>query len=194
MHRTLSLVCVFLLAACGASQGPGEVSLGNPLDPANLYPLSEGNVWAYDVNTGLEDDLPVLGQSRVVSAEGNSFSVSTNRSEPVLYERRAEGIFRVQSGTWLLRAPIDVGSEWEAPGGLRARVVSVTESVETPAGSYEGCVRVNESSEQEARSTSTIYCPEVGPVVVESVMESRLTRGEVRVSAILRGFQLAEAP
>ena len=194
INRNSIFALLLVLSGCGAAQAPASGGIGDPLDPANLYPLQEGNVWAYDVNTGLEGDLPVLGQTRVVSAEGNVFSVSTNRSEPVLYERRPDGIFRTQSGTWLLRGPIRVGASWEASAGLQASVVSVSESVETASGAYEGCVRVEESSEQEARSTSTVYCPGVGPVLVESVMESRLTRGAVRVTATLRGYQLAESP
>jgi len=187
----LLLILALLSAACGgATVGPSTPQL-DPLDPANLYPLANGNVWAYDIDTGLEDDLPVLGQSRVVAQEGQRFEVSNNRSDPVIYEVRPEGIYRTQNGSWLLRAPIREGAEWEAPLGATARVTSVSEEVDTPSGHFEGCVRIEESGGPSGRETATVYCPGVGPVYLEAVMESRLTRQSVRVVVRLRGYVVA---
>ena len=191
MRDSLLFPLVFVLGCGAASTGP-TTPLGDPLAPANLYPLATDNVWAYDVDTGLEDELPVLGQTRVLSQEGDRFQISNNRSETIIYERREGGIYRTQSGSWLLRAPIRVGAEWDAPLGATARVVSVTESLQTPAGSFEGCVRVEESGGPSGRETATVYCPGVGPTYVEVVMESRLTRQGVRVVAQLRGHMLSE--
>jgi len=191
MRHPPLLLLVFALGCGAASSGP-TTPTGDPFAPENLYPLAADNVWAYDVDTGLEDELPILGQTRVLSQEGERFEISNNRSETIIYERREQGIYRVQSGSWLLRAPIEVGAEWDAPLGATARVVSVTESVQTPAGDFQGCARVEESGGPSGRETATVYCPGVGPVYVEVVMESRLTRQGVRVVAQLRGHMLKE--
>jgi hypothetical protein len=188
----LLLILTLLITACGGSTTGVSGPQLDPLDPANLYPLATGNVWAYDIDTGLEDDLPVLGQTRVVAQEGDRFEVSNNRSDPVIYEVRPEGIYRSQNGSWLLRAPIRLGAEWQAPLGATAHVTSITEEVDTPAGHFDDCVRVEETGGPSGRETATVYCPGVGPVYLEAVMESRLTRQSVRVVVRLRGYMLGD--
>ncbi len=191
MKRLSSFAALLALLSmgCGASQtGPREDS--DRLNPARLYPLHLDNVWSYDIDTGTGDP-PVLGITRVVAARDPLFEVSANRSDPVVYEVRPEGIYKPGSGTWLLRAPIRVGSEWPTTSGMTARVESITESVETPAGNFENCVRVEESGGEVRRRIRTVYCTDVGPVLVRSAMQAQLTGMTANVTALLRGHSLA---
>lgn len=174
---------------CGPPPEPEEPK-GDPLAPANLYPLAEGNVWSYNVDTG--QDLPTLGQTRVVSGQGNRYEVSSNRSDPVIYEVREQGIFRPANGTWLLKAPIEVGAEWPSSAGMTARVESTGVSVETKAGSFDGCVQVVETGGEAGRSVATVYCPEIGPVLVESKLRTQVSRMEAKVTARLLGYAFGQ--
>ena len=191
LSRPAKLGPLFLLglalgaSACGPAPEP-EAPEGDPLAPKNLYPLAEGNVWSYNVDTG--QDLPTLAQTRVVSAQGNRYEVSSNRSDPVVYELREQGIFRPANGTWLLKAPIRVGAEWPSSAGMTARVESTGVSVETPAGSFDGCVQVVETGGEAGRSVATVYCPEIGPVLVESKLRTQVSRMEAKVTARLLGY------
>jgi len=153
--------------------------------PANLYPLADGNIWTYDIDT--ETGLPTLGVMRVVSAAGNRFVVQQDGgSRPLNYELRPDGIFRLDFDVYLLKAPIAMGAEWPAPSGRTARVTSVTERVDTAEGTLEGCVRVDEEGGEADRFISTTFCPGVGIARMQSGLRARLTGMTARVTSRLR--------
>lgn len=191
--HSLSLPCLvlatFVLASCGGGQVVPDGPDPERYAPANLYPLTEGNVWSYNIDTGTE--MPVLGTSRVVSASGDRFEVSNNGTEPFVYERRPDGIYRPQHEVWLLRAPIEVGAEWASAAGMTARVAALDVSVETPAGNFEDCVRIEEGGGRDGRRIRTIYCPEIGPVMVESAMFTPISGMTASVTARLLGYMFS---
>ena len=171
--------------ACGSAQNPGAVE---DLDPQTLYPLQEGNVWTYDVDTGV--DIPVLAISRVTAVQGNRVSVANNNSDPIVYELRPEGIYRAGSDTWLLRRPLEVGASWPGAGGRQAKVTSVTERVEAAGETFSGCVRVEETDGRQ--TVATVYCPHVGPVLLDTSMQMDMSAEAVQVRGRLRAYQLQQ--
>jgi len=175
--------------ACGGS-GPGAAEPNeDPFDPLVLYPLALGNVWSYNIDTGT--DMATLAITRVIAVVGRRIEVSSG-GDPAVYDLRPEGIYQPGTETWLLRRPIRAGAEWPSTGGRTARVASVSAAVETPAGAFTGCVRIEESGGETGQTIRTVYCPNVGPVLVESVTQLELARTPVRVIGRLLGFQLAE--
>jgi len=179
---------LLFLCACGGAQDAGEAE--TEIDPSRLYPLKEGNVWTYDVDTGV--DLSALGISRVVEVQGPRVTVENNGSsqDAIVYEIRPEGIYRVASETWLLRRPIEVGATWPGAGGRQARVTSIDERVEVGAGTFDGCVSVEEDDGRQ--SVTTIYCPDIGPVVVDTRIQTELSGETVVVRGELRAHMLSE--
>jgi hypothetical protein len=117
--------------------------------------------------------------------------VSTNGGDEVVYELRDGGVFIATDGVWLLRAPIAVGAEWESHSGRTARVTSVTTSIETPGGTFAGCVEVTEEGGDPPLRIQTVYCPDVGPVAIDSTLPLEVGEASVRVSAKLRGHDVA---
>ena len=186
----LGCIALLLLAACGPSTPGAEEPGGDPFDPHNLYPLADGHVWSYNVDTGTGE--PTLAITKVISHVGARVEV-TSGGDPVVYEIRDEGIFRPGSGTWLLRAPVREGSEWPSSGGMTARVTSTQATVETPGGTFEGCVRVEESGGEGDRYVQTVYCPGIGPVYLESRMTLTTSEMPVRVIANMLGYNLGGA-
>ncbi|HHH28795.1 MAG TPA: hypothetical protein ENK57_10690 [Polyangiaceae bacterium] len=196
MTRTLCLVAL-LLSACGSAIPEVAAPEIDRLAPTTLYPMHRGAQWVYDVDTGGAEP-PTLGIFEVVEATGNTRQIANNRGmnshgqvthgDPMGYEILPEGIQNAGSGTWILRAPIELGAEWPAMGGRTARVVDLDRAVEVYAGAYEHCVQVEEAGGEDGRVVTTTYCPEVGPVVIESMMETRMTMRQVATRASLRSY------
>ena len=180
--RVAFALCLFL-AACGAGAGGSTTPSSQALTPLRLYPLADGHIWSYDVDTGT--GMSTLAIARVSRRADGRFDVNTG-SEPNVYEVTPEGIKRA-SGTWLLRMPFEVNASWDLGGGRRAEITSVDASVETPAGNYAHCVEVAERGGAGAQ-IRTIFCPDVGPVFVESSTEIAITHTTLRVTARLRGY------
>lgn len=193
MHKLTSLSVFILLVAagCGGAQHP-QGSGPDRLAPANLYPLEEGNVWSYNVY-GAQGDLPTLEVRRVVSRKGEHAEVQSWGGKKVEYELRPQGIYRPAFGVWLLKAPIRAGAEWPSASGRTARVVSVDETADVPAGHFKGCVRVEERGGEAGLAVVTVYCPGIGPVYVRSGMRAKLTGETAQVVGKLLGYELANA-
>jgi hypothetical protein len=154
-----------------------------------MYPLREGSVWTYDVDTG--EGLPVLAITRVTRRDGQRVEV-TSGSTPIYYEQRPDGLYRVDRQAYSLKAPLAEGARWDAGGGATAEVAAVR-AVETLAGTFQGCIEVRETGGSAGKVVRTVYCPDVGPVEVESSMAMGLTGQTVRVLARLRGYDFAPA-
>lgn len=194
-HVLLALTLALTLTGCGAATADVATPEVDRLAPTTLYPMEPGTQWVYDVDTG-GGEPPTLGIFEVIEAAGSQRQIANNRgmtstgqirhADPVVYEITADGIRHPSSGGWLLRAPIRQGAEWEAMGGRTARVTDIDASVEVFAGTFEGCVEVTESGGEDGRQVRTVYCPQVGPVLIESAMDMTLTTRQVATTARLR--------
>ncbi|MBX3246957.1 MAG: hypothetical protein KF901_07235 [Myxococcales bacterium] len=184
MTRSSLLLVLTTLAACGGMQHAGP----HPHDPAHLYPMEAGSVWSYDVETGEGPD--ALAISRVIAVHGDVVEIRNDGGQTLTYERRAHGIYQVGPDRWLLRAPIEVDASWEIGNDRWARITSVSERVESQAGIFEDCVRVEERGGEDRREIDTVYCPGVGPVLLEASMTAELTGMRAAVRATLRAFML----
>lgn len=171
-----------LVTACGSAPAAPVRPSADAYVPARLYPLSVGRVWSYDVDTGT--GMSTLAIARVTRSENGRVEVATG-SEPNVYQVSNEGIRR-EGGAWVLKAPIRMGAEWPAANGRTARIASLDAHVESVAGNFEHCVEVIERAEG-GPQIRTVYCPDVGPVLVESSMAMSLSGETVRVLATLRG-------
>jgi hypothetical protein len=182
----LLFIAFAAFAACSCASGP-TAAPRKPADlsPASLYPLRDGAAWSYDVDPG--DGERVLATTHVLRVSGANVEVQSGQAV-LRYALLPDGIQRVGAGTYLLRSPVALGSEWPAGLNTQARVTAVDQLLQTPAGSFESCVVVTELSADSGRKVTTTYCPGVGPVRVISEME---VRGKLlQVTATLRGYSL----
>ncbi|HTV22825.1 MAG TPA: hypothetical protein VMG12_29245 [Polyangiaceae bacterium] len=181
-------MALLLLAACGgAAAGAGKPS---PVTVERLYPLRPGSVWTYDVDTG--EGLPVLAITRVLSAEGGKVEVSSG-SDGLHYEPRPEGLMRSDVGSYLLRAPLSVGNSWQGQQGAQVEITRVDATASTPAGEFVNCLETVESAGPSEKRVRTVFCPDVGPVEIESSLHIQLTGKSTRVIARLRGYDFSGA-
>ena len=161
---------VLLGVACGSPPpvvpaAAPRVSL--PQSPVSrLFPLIEGTQWAYDAEeVGTGNKGIFVTRARWVS--GARFSLVTGQRAHTV-EARTDGIARLDTGTYLLRAPLSLGAEWPGDGGALVRVTAVDRVVDVPAGQFVGCVdtleEVRSPSGEPRRRITTTYCPDVGIV------------------------------
>jgi hypothetical protein len=178
------------LAACA---GPGAGGRRPARTPAEFFPLAVGNEWVY------VDESPAL-------PAGQAGSLRTVR----ILSRGADGFFRdnergeLKAGAdcvqdrvrRLLCAPLEAGRGWTSVVSTasteRYEIAAVDERIETPAGRFEGCVKVrahNRASPTTDHVLEITYAPGVGPVRIETFV---IAEGAVRpqVRALLRSYRL----
>ncbi len=192
--RPRSLVAVFVFAlACARAPAPAAAHPAAGAVPADYFPLAVGNEWIY------RDESPALPPER----RGNERTVR-------IVERTADGYFKdTERGELrsdaaclhdrtrrLLCGPIAAGTRWtsivSASSTERYEIAAVGEAVSTPAGAFEGCVRVrahNRAGPDADNVLEITYAPGVGPVKLEtfSVVGSAVTP---QVRAVLRAYRV----
>lgn len=181
----LCLLGLCLLAGCGGAAPPAGAS--GPVPVERLYPLRAGSIWTYDVDTG--EGVPVLAITRVLSASPERIEVSSG-GDPLLYQQRSDGLYRTDLGIYVLHAPVQKGQSWDQ-AGARAEVMDTQKSVTTVAGEFHGCVEVLEQGGPSNKHVRTVFCPDVGPVEIESSTTIQLTGKTTRVLARLRGYDFS---
>lgn len=188
--RMAGALSALLCAACAhAHERPqGTVPA---IGVERLYPLRPGAVWSYDVDTG--EGLPTLAIARVLRVEQNRIEVSSG-SETLVYELRPDGLYRSDLGSYVLRTPIAQGAHFQGPEGAEITVTDVAKTVVSPAGTFVGCVETRSNGGASPKNVRTVFCPDVGPVEIESSLPLTLTGKAARVHARLRGYDLAGSP
>jgi hypothetical protein len=131
-----------------------------------------GNEWVYfDRSPGLPAGArPPERRVRIVERGADGFYRDSERGE-----LRVDGDCLRDRTRRLLCAPLRAGNAWVSVTGVSAteryQVVAVDERVETPAGTFSGCVRVRATMRAGASAESVLeltYAPGVGPVRIET--------------------------
>jgi hypothetical protein len=188
MHRS-TLALAGLLLAC--AHGPAAPS--RPGAPADYYPLAIGNQWVF------VDESPSLPPAsrgrtrtvRIVSRDAGGYFVDTERGA-----LRADADCLHDRDRRLLCAPIELGRTWSSVVSVssteRYEIAAVGERVETPAGRFDGCVRVratNRAGPGAQIVLETTYAPGVGPVRIETFAVVGGTASP-QVRAVLSSYRL----
>lgn len=181
------VACLAVAACGGAKPAAGG---GEKLGVERLYPLRAGSVWTYDVDTG--EGLPTLAITRVTARSEDRAEVS-NGSDAIVYQVRPDGLYRQDLDSYVLKLPLTKGARWDTREGASAEITDVTKRVSGPAGDFQGCVEVRESGGASQKQVRTVFCPDVGPVEIESSLQMALTGQAARVLARLRGYDFSGA-
>jgi hypothetical protein len=185
-------VTYFVIACSGSRTQPAapteEARL--PASPALRYlPLVDGTQWAYDAE---DDDTGEKGMfvTRARRLPGPRFSMTSTQGAHTL-EVRDDGIARVESNAYLLKAPLAAGAEWPGEGGAVVRIGALDRVVDVPAGKFVGCIETVEEARTRAgqnpsRRVTTTFCPDVGI----ALLHAELWRGGQHAGehATLRSF------
>lgn len=154
-----------LLACSGADKAPAASAPKAPSGGSfeSLFPLVDGNIYAYDTKDGDETGMLVAKVKRTDATHGElQLSNKTNR-----FVYAADGV-TYDTGTYILKGPLEVGTSWEGEHGGLVKIDAVDRAVTVPAGSYSGCVRTVEEGAAlpPGKRYETTYCPGVGMVLL----------------------------
>lgn len=182
------LGCLLFAAACDRS--PPPVASAPPVSTRSLggaerfLPLLDATVFAYDTHSQATGQRGLLvlevRRRRADMAE----LVVAGRTRRV--ELAEEGI-RHATGGWLLKQPLTLGATFQGDfGGVR--ISAIDRSVKVAAGSFDGCLETIEavSNTGFSKSTTTLYCPNVG--IVTRLTEAESDEGADTESMRLRSF------
>lgn len=167
MRSLLLLPLLAALAGCATSSR----SAGPKSRPADYYPMAVGAEWTWeDQSPQLPNGKPSLRTVRVLERTRDGYFRDSARGE-----LRPGACIEDRSRS-LLCGPITLGTRWTSVLSPTAtehyEIVSIAERVTTPAGSFEGCVKVRAVT-RAAADTELIneitYAPGVGPVRIEVI-------------------------
>lgn len=127
--------------------------------PGQYYPLKVGSTWEYE---GAGNEFASFTR-KVVFAQGNLAQISEDNGGTVITriiqtnenavtvvyfsgedyqpQNKLVGGFTSNENDILLQAPVKVGTTWASKNANKS-VVSITESVDTPAGKFDNCIKV----------------------------------------------------
>jgi hypothetical protein len=178
----------------GAAKAPagGGVARAEP-GPGEYFPLAVGNEWNYvDESPALPAERRgVVRTVRILDRTPDGFFRDNQRGE-----LRVDGACVRDRLRRLLCQPFQPGASWSSVVSVssieRYEIAAVHEVVETPAGRFEGCVRVRAHNRASAGTDHVLeitYAPGVGPVRIETyvVVDGKVTP---QVRAMLRSYRL----
>ena len=162
----ISLLALVLLSGSGMSEGSRSAG--------DYYAMRAGTSWTY------------LSGKDKVSVKVSGVENWQARVQVTWGKRSTGGTWRVKDGAWLERlsgvaeivllpATMHVGSQWAGPSSIERNgkdasqyeVVATDATVEVPAGTFEKCLAVLETSPSGGLLTH-YWAPNVGKVAVKS--------------------------
>ncbi|ABC81410.1 hypothetical protein [Anaeromyxobacter dehalogenans] len=188
-----TLVPILALAlACARAPAPAAPRAA-AASPAEYFPLAVGNTWTY------VDESPALPPERrgatrtvrILERTADGYFRDSDRGE-----LRADGGCVHDRLRRLLCAPLAQGQQWSsvvsASSTERYEIAAVGETAETPAGRFEGCVRVRAHNRAGPTTDNVLeitYAPGVGPVRIETwaVVEGNVAP---QVRAVLGSYRV----
>jgi len=169
------------MACGGATPAAGPASKAPPPSGSSVetyFPLLEGHVYSYATEENGESGM-LVGRVQRGDATHGELRLS-NATKRFVYS--AEGV-AYDTGVFILRAPLEVGTSWPGEHGGTTRITAVDAAVKVQAGSYASCVvTVEEGGRLPGASFTTTYCPGVGMVRLE------VTTGAVSARAELKSY------
>lgn len=179
MNVRLLLPLAALVACAGTGQRPSAAAPpgATATAPADFYPLAVGNEWTYrDESPGLR--APAAARTvRILSRTRDGYFKDSDRGE-----LRADPDCLHDRNRRLLCGPIVKGTTWTSVVSVSStekyEIAGVGERLETPAGTFEGCVRVrahNKAGPTTELVLEITYAPGIGPARIETFV---LVKGE----------------
>jgi hypothetical protein len=183
----LFVAAALLVAACGggaASQGSAPATGSAPVisDVQRYMPLEANTVYAFQTEIENSGEHGVLMMH--VDRPGPGAATLTVGGKAQRLSIVPEGI-RLETGGWLLKAPLREGGTFKGQFGT-VTVRSTDKSVEVPAGKYTGCVETVEESVAVQKRVTTVFCPNIGIVLLDA--EGSIGDDFGRERALLRSY------
>lgn len=188
IYITTCAVLISLLMACGEDNDPLTIT-------PNYLPIEVGNTWIFVVpdDTHAIGDISITGTTLLANGK-TVFTVSTTDDyghyDSSYLSRAANDLLLFHKtlkdlqGELIYSPPIKVGTTWQGREG-QAEVVA-QENVNTPAGIFQNCFRINVQVNQSNEDDYAIWLAKnVGPVKMVTISQSD---GEIESNIVLKHF------
>ena len=185
---TRLLIFALAVLGCGGSSEAKTPHASKYHGVLTYYPFENGMQWSYMVY-GPPGAPGLLKVDKVVAFDGKTAVVQSGDSS-LTYRVAEEAIYREPSHVPLLKYPVKLGDKWPGAKGSNVEVTKIDQKVTVDAGTFEGCVETTETVGGDAAGIlRTLFCPDVGPVVVE-IHELNAPPGEMaaHLTGKLRAF------
>ena len=178
-------VLISFMIGCGGDDDPQTLSTG-------YLPIEVGNSWIFIDPEYPEDSssISIAGTTRLSNGE-TVFIATTDENGKGYLSRAANDLLLFHEtlsdlqGELIYSPPIKVGTTWQGQQG-EAEVVT-QETVNTPAGIFQNCFRVNVRIVHDYHYYSIWLAKDVGPVKIASIDS---TDGEITSTVVLDRFAL----
>jgi hypothetical protein len=190
--KTTPVLLLAALVAGGCAHAPKGAT--RAAAPADWFPLAVGNEWVYaDRSPQLtpRDQASRQRTVRILSRDADGYYLDNEkgalRADPDCVHDRLRR---------LLCAPFEPGHAWSSVVSVgsteRYEIVAVGERAQTPAGAFDGCLRVRAYTRAGPDAEAVLeitYAPRVGPVRIETFA---VVKGAVtpQVRAELKSYRL----
>ncbi len=182
-YTAIFAVLFSFLLGCGGDDDPQVLSNG-------YLPIEVGNSWIFiDPEYPEYPDFISISGTTKLSDGKTVFIAATSDNEKGYISRAADDLLlfhetlRDLQGELIYSPPIKVGTTWQGQQG-EAEVVA-QETVNTPAGIFQNCFRINVRVVDDYHYYSVWLAKDVGPVKIAS-MDS--TVGEIESTVVLNRF------
>lgn len=173
------------IAACGPppppqDRGPApapEQSSGFAAE--RYFPLIDGHVLSYRTET--ETGGKGVLTARVHRTDATQGELRYAGGKTKRFQYTPGGVLLLPDLGLVLPEPITKGAQFRGQIGGTATVLDVGVVIDVPAGSFRDCVRVVEERRGDVRTTlSTVFCPDVGVVLMEVSSGMQFERAELQ--------------
>ena len=174
--RTSNLVLIFYLLGTPlsvAESDPVATAAAKPLTAAMLYPLADGSIWHYEMNTDKGKwDMKYQVAKLENSDQDENFRVEMLMDGKIVVTEQlsqtAKGLYRVRyqdsnltPPLLLLRNPIKADDSWTTKTQVGAEELTIacktgSEEVETPAGKFEA-IKLTVTTRADEKDIRTDY-------------------------------------
>jgi hypothetical protein len=163
---------------------PPKSTVDNPV--SKFFPAVDGTVHAYETKDVLTGATGVLMMRTQVTG-ARTIEVKSSKVQRLRYDDK--GLLREPQGYYLLRAPLAVGQTWPAGPNVSVAIVKIDAEITVPAGTYRGCVEtVDRRVGAVSGTVKSVYCPDVGLVLLESEGKGQGPGQEVHERVELKSF------
>jgi len=163
-----------------ASPSPAPtVAVSSGLEAERLFPLRDGYVYSYVVETAEGSGGVVNIRASRRDATSGVLQMPTG---PRAFVYAADGVVIGDTdGVYFLKWPLEVGRQWRGERGAMVSIVEVSSTVTVPAGTYQGCVKTTERrGGDRPLQIDTTVCPDVGIVVLQAASGDAFERLDLK--------------
>lgn len=186
---TAVLAALVLGSGCAKHAETAAPRVASTDNVAQYYPLAVGNRWTYRLNGKSDKQVTV----EILGQENGYFTDNQNG-------RLAVDAYGLRDDKrYLLRGPLEEGHTWtnvvSVSSTERYRIVGVGVTCQAPAGTFQGCVRVEGRNRMDANTSlvnTMTFAPGVGIVRLDIVAESKDGQRVPQVVMELTGWHLSD--